>query len=516
MIKIVSNEQMRAMDVKTIDTLGVPGMVLMENAGRQTYEYIIEFIAELKVAGRIDIYCGKGNNGGDGYVIARHFYNNGYPVKIISVGDPENLKGDARNNYLICKNFNIPVDIINSKEQLQNNLSPAIIVDALLGTGIKGKVEGLFKDAIDFINGLGIPVVSVDIPSGINGDQPTVSGSVVSADLTVTMALPKRAHLFYPAKNYVGLLEIADISMPEDVKNSKSVALNHVEFSDLTFPILEDDAHKYTAGKLFVLAGSPGMTGAATLTASAALRTGVGLVNIGIPQSLNAVMEIKITEGLSVPLAETIEGSVAIEALPGIKDRINWADAVVIGPGCGRSDETLETLRASIQYCLETETPTLVDADGLYALSEDTELCARLNSGFLLTPHHGEFLRLMAVTKEKIQTEPWQCLWDYLNDKKYTVNLKGAPSMVGTPDGQIYINSTGNASLAKGGSGDVLAGIIGGLIARGLDPKEAAITGNYIHGEAADLLLSSQADVSILPSDLIDILPELFDINGEW
>jgi NAD(P)H-hydrate epimerase len=516
MIKIVSNEQMRAMDAQTIDTLGVPGMVLMENAGRQTYEYIIEFIAELNLTGRIDIYCGKGNNGGDGYVIARHFYNNGYPVKIISIGDPENLKGDARTNYLICKNYNIPVDIINFKEKLQNNISPAIIVDALLGTGIQGKVEGLFKNVIDFINSLGIPVVSVDIPSGLNGDLPTVSGAVVRADLTVTMALPKRAHLFYPAKNYVGLLEIADISMPEDVKNSESVTLNQVEFSDLTFPVLEDDAHKYTAGKLFILAGSPGMTGAAALTASAALRTGVGLVNVGIPQSLNSVLEIKITEGLSVPLAETTEGSVAKEALPGIKDRINWADAVVIGPGCGRSEETRETLRESIQYCLETDTPTLIDADGLYALSEDIKLCARLNSGFLLTPHHGEFLRLTTNNKGKIQTEPWQFLWDYLKDKKCTVNLKGSPSMVGTPDGQIFINSTGNASLAKGGSGDVLAGIIGGLMARGLGPNEAAITGNYIHGEAADLLLSSQAAVSILPSDLIDILPELFDIDGEW
>jgi len=516
MIKIVSNDQMRAMDTTTIEMLGVPGMVLMENAGRQTYEYILEFISEIGITGRIDVYCGKGNNGGDGYVIARHFYNNGYPVQILSVGDPEKLKGDAKANYLICKNYHIPLLVIDSMDQLNNQDPPELVVDALLGTGIKGEVHGIFKDSIDFINDLDVPVASVDIPSGINGDLPTVSGSVIMADLTVTMALPKRAHLFYPAKKYIGLLEIADIGMSESVTNSEDVTLNQIEFFDLSFPIVEDDAHKYNSGKLFILAGSPGMTGAASLTALAALRTGVGLVNIGIPQSLNPIMEIKITEGLTVPLTETIEGMVSKDALPGIRDRIDWADAVVIGPGCGRGEETLQVLRESIRYCLTTTTPTLIDADALYALSEDPDLCGKLSSDFLLTPHHGEFLRLSSTSKEHLLTEPWLCLEQYLSDKKVTINLKGAPSIVGTPDGQIYINPTGNVSLAKGGSGDVLAGIIGGLMARGLDPDEAAITGNYIHGEAADLLLSSQAAVSILPSDLLDVLPELFDLDEEW
>ena len=513
MIKIVSNEQMRSMDAQTIDTLGVPGMILMENAGRQTYEYIVEFMSELNLFGRIDVYCGKGNNGGDGYVIARHFFNNGYPVQILSIGDPEKLSGDAKTNYLICKNYDIPIRIINSKKQLLEYDIAGIIIDAMLGTGIKGEVKGLFKDIIDFINDLGTPVVSVDIPSGLNGDFPSVSGSAIKADMTVTMALPKRAHLFYPSKKYVGLLEIADISMPADVKHSESVKLNQVDFSDIRFPVIDDDAHKYTAGKLFILGGSPGMTGAVSLTASAALRTGVGLVNVGIPQSLNPVMEIKLTEGLTVPLAETLEGGVSRVALPGIHDRIDWADAVVIGPGCGRSEETVETLQESIKYCLDSKTPTLIDADGLYALSQHSDLCVHLTSDFLLTPHHGEFLRLSHDSRDRIRNEPWQCLEDFLKDKKCAINLKGAPSMVGTPDGQIYVNPTGNVSLAKGGSGDVLAGIIGGLMARGMDPLEASITGNYIHGEAADLLLSSQATVSILPTDLIEVLPELFDLD---
>lgn len=513
MIKIVSNDQMRAMDKKTIEELGVPGIVLMENAGRQTYEYILEFTTEIGLEGRIDIYCGKGNNGGDGYVVARHFFNNGYPVRILSVGNPEQLKGDAKTNYLICKKYNIPIVTIDSKDQLGEGELPGLIVDALLGTGINGPVHGLIKDVIEFINKCDVAVVSIDIPSGLNGDLPTVSGSVIDADMTVTMALPKRAHLFYPAKKHVGLLEIADISMPESVTNTDKVNLNQIEFSDLVFPSLEDDAYKYTSGKLFILAGSPGMTGAASLTASAALRTGVGLIHIGIPHSLNPVMEIKITEALTVPLTETIDGMVSEEALPGIKNRIDWADAVILGPGCGRGKETLQVLRKCIQYCLETKTSTLIDADALYALSENQDLCNKLTSDFLLTPHYGEFLRLTEIKKENLLQEPWLCLEKYLSNKNFSINLKGSPSMVGTPDGQIYINQTGNAALAKGGSGDVLAGIIGGLMARGLNPAQAAISGNFIHGEAADLLLSDYGAVSILPSDLIEILPELFNLS---
>ena len=513
MIKIVSNAQMKAMDAYTIDDLGVPGVVLMENAGRQTYEFILEYLSDNEIdATNIDVYCGKGNNGGDGYVIARHLFNDGYDVRIISVGDPDDLKGDARINYLICKNYSIPLIVIDSVDQIQNDHAPDLIVDALLGTGIKGAVRGLFKDVIESINNSKIPIVSVDIPSGLNGDSSSVPGEAIIADLTVTMALPKRAHLFYPAKKFVGDLEIADIGMPASVENSEDVTLNLVEYSDLNFPVLEEDAHKYTSGKLFVLAGSTGMTGAASLTALAALRLGVGLVNIGIPKSLNPILEVKVTEGLTVPLPETGTGMVSKEALSFIKERIDWADAVIIGPGSGREKETLKVLLDSIDYCNKLKKPALIDADALFALSEHLDFTKELSSNFVLTPHHGEFRRLSLNSKEEIETEPWLCLEKYLSDKKFFVNLKGAPSMVGVPNGQIFVNPTGNAGLAKGGSGDVLAGIIGGFLTRGLSPVEAAITGNFVHGEAADLLFSAYGATSLLPRDLIDVLPEIFDL----
>jgi NAD(P)H-hydrate epimerase len=509
MIKIVSNEQMRLMDNYTINELKVPGLILMENAGRHAFDYITEFIKENKLSGIIQIFCGKGNNGGDGYVIARHLFNNGYKIKLFSVGDPNELKGDAKINYQICENYKIPVTILSSLENLSTFPVPSLIIDALLGTGIKGEVKGLFNDVIEYINHSEAAVISIDIPSGLNGDSPGVTGNAVSADLTITMALPKRAHMFYPARKKTGRLEIADIGIPPSVRNNSEIKINLVEDSDLSLPELEEDDHKYSAGKLFILAGSTGMTGAASLTANAALRTGVGLVNIGIPKSLNSILEVKVTEGLTIPLPETSHGSISKSALPSIKEKIHWADAVIIGPGCGREAETLSALIHSISYCIDQNKPLLIDADALFALSKDPNCILKLNANVILTPHHGEFLRLHPYSKSELHDHPWKCLQDFLSDKDFSINLKGAPSIVGNYRGDIYINSTGNPGLAKGGSGDVLAGIIGGLMARGVEPVSAAISGNYIHGEAADILVDVYGISSLLPSDLIDVLPDL-------
>jgi len=512
MIKVLSNEQMRQIDEHTISHLNVPGTILMENAGRHSYEYISEFYITHNLDGAIILFCGKGNNGCDGYVIARHLFNNGYNTHIYAIGDPQELKGDAKINYQICKNYNIPITVITSPDHIPRNESPTLIIDALLGTGLNGKAQGIIEDVINYINRQAVPVISIDIPSGLNGDSPAIPGNTITADLTVTMALPKRAHLFYPAKKRVGRLEIADISIPAYLKEDPDLKLNLVEYSDLSFPQIAEDDHKYTAGKLFVLAGSPGMTGAASLVANAALRTGVGLLNIGIPKSLNAILEVKVTEGLTIPLPETNRGTVAESALPQLEKSIQWADAVIIGPGCGREEESLRVLNRCIDFCLSHDKPVVIDADALFALSTDSELAKRLNEKVVLTPHHGEFLKLTSFKKTDLQNLPWQCLNEYLINKNFVVNLKGAPSMVGIPDGKIFINPTGNPGLAKGGSGDVLAGIIGGFMARGLDPVTSAITGNFIHGEAADILLNVYGTTSLLPSDLIEVLPELLDI----
>jgi len=509
MIKIVSNEQMRRMDEYTINSLGVPGLILMENAGRETYEYICDYLSENNISGMIDIYCGKGNNGGDGYVVARHLFTAGYRVRLISVGHPEQLMGDAKINYQICRTYQIPLIILNTAGQLENMEHPVLVVDALLGTGIRGAVEGLFAEVIDYINSLDIPVISVDIPSGLNGDSALIEGKCISADLTVSMALPKRAHIFYPAKLKTGQLELADIGMPAAVKDDPAIKLNLVEYADLRFPVSAENAHKYNNGSLFILAGSPGMTGAVSLTARAAMRTGVGMINIGIPKNLNAIMEVKVTEALTVPLSETDAGTFSAKALEKIRERIDWADAVIIGPGCGREEETVQVIIDTVRYCNESNKRTLIDADALFALSLHRDLLGSLQNGFVLTPHGGEFRRLTGFEKSKIESAPWECLQTFIQDKKFIIDLKGSPSMAASPDGHLYVNPSGNAGLAKGGSGDVLSGMIGGLMARGIEPLQAVITGNFIHGETADLLLASHGSSAYLPSDLIEMLPQV-------
>jgi len=511
MIKVVSNSEMRYLDDHTINTIQIPGLVLMENAGLKSAIYIKHFIRTHNLSGAIHIYCGKGNNGGDGYVIARHFFDDNYDVKIFAVGDPEKLKGDAFSNYNSCKKLGIKITEINSADQLKSSVSPSLIIDALLGTGISGAVEGLYIDLINYINNLNVPVIAVDIPSGINGDSASVPGVAIKANATVTMALPKRAHIFYPARKHIGDLQIVRIGIPDSILNTVELKLNLVEKNDIRLPVLAEDTHKYSSGKLFILAGSPGMTGAAYLCAAAALRTGVGLVNLGIPKSLNVVMEEKITEALTVPLPETVKGSFSKEALAKIDERIDWADAVLIGPGMGREAETIDVIIQSIQLCLKKQKSVLIDADALFVLSENPALLKKLNSDCVLTPHHGEFLRFTDYNKEDFKSKPWEYLQKFLEDKNFVLNLKGAPSMVGSKDGQVFINPTGNQGLAKGGSGDVLSGIIAGFLCRGMDSKSAAIAGNYIHGMAADELISTKGITAMLPSDLIEILPKIME-----
>jgi ADP-dependent NAD(P)H-hydrate dehydratase / NAD(P)H-hydrate epimerase len=509
MIKVVSNVEMRQLDEFTINDMKIPGLVLMENAGLKSAQIIQKYIESNNLKGTVYIFCGKGNNGGDGYVIARQLFDEDYQVIIYSVGDPNQLKGDALSNYDSCKNLKIIINQIESKRNIKKLSNPALIVDALLGTGIKGPVSGLYEDIIKFINKQKIPVVAIDIPSGLNGDNAIPPGTAIDADFTITMALPKRAHIFYPAKKHVGKLYTVNIGIPKSKIQDPNLKLNLVEKNDIKLPELKANTHKYSSGKLFILAGSPGMTGAAYLSAAGALRTGIGLINIGIPKSLNEIMEKKITEALTVPLPETSSGSFSLTGLKTIQAKVEWADSVLIGPGIGRETETLQLAIEIIKFCIKQKKPTLLDADALFALSEFPEIIKKLNNKFLLTPHYGEFLRLSGFDKNELIRAPWQLLQDYLLDKNFIVNLKGAPSIVGQRDGQVFINPTGNQGLAKGGSGDVLSGIIAGLMGRGLDSLHSSITGNYIHGLAADNLIESKGMVSMLPSDLLGQIPAI-------
>ena len=507
MIKVVSNEEMRQLDNRTINELLVPGIVLMENAGYRSFVKIKQACDEKGIR-KAYIFTGKGNNGGDGFVVARHLVKAGFDVQIFALAVGDELKGDAKVNYTICVNYKIPVKKIESVDDLPQSVDGSLIVDALFGIGIKGAVRGLAAEVIRWINEQDAFVAAIDIPSGLNGNSAVVEGDVVKADLTSTMALPKYAHLFYPAKEYVGELFIADIAMPHFVEHSPEVKINWIQDDDVKIAVPQGAEHKYSAGKVFILAGSPGMTGAAVLSALGAGVSGAGLIYLGVAQSLNPILETKLTEQLTLPLEDNGKGILIAASLSKIKEKINWADSVLIGPGMGRDEETLHIIKEAVYYALSLNKKTVIDADALFMLSKYSELLEKLSGDVVLTPHHGEFMRLSGISRELLQQTPWQCGLDFSKKYDCVLNLKGAPSLTAA-GGNVFINSTGNAGLAKGGSGDILGGLISGFLARGMDPLTAAYSANYYHGKAADKALDEYGSYSFQPQDIMPYLKRM-------
>ncbi len=507
MIKVVTASEMREKDRFTIEDIGVPSVVLMENAGRAAARVIQRELEGINDP-LVYVFCGKGNNGGDGFVIARHLWNEGVFVRVFCTVSNSQLTGDALTNYKILKNMNIPIEFIGTIEDIEEleHLPPDILVDALLGTGIKGAVKGFIKDAIEFINkNLETRVVSIDLPSGLDASSPEVAGSAIRADITVTMALPKRCHALYPAKDYVGELYIADIGIPPFVLNKDDVKVEMLQKADIVLPYRYPDAHKYECGKVGVLAGSKGYTGAAYLTAQATMKIGAGLVVIGVPESLNPLMEQKLTEVITRPLPETKEQTISRNSLSAIQELLDWSDVLAIGPGLGRSDKVQNVV---ISILKEFDKPVVIDADALFALANHPEILKEAeHPNWILTPHLGEFVRFFpGETKESIAANRIEKAQAFAAQYGLKLLLKGAPSLVAMPDGRVYLNPTGNAGLASGGTGDVLTGFIAGLLAQGFDADEAAYTANFIHGYTADFMLEKETTYTLLAGALIENL----------
>ncbi len=503
---------MRQMDGFAIKELGIPGVVLMENAGKGTF-LVIESEFECEGGETVYLFCGKGNNGGDGYVIGRYLWNAGMQVKFFVAGEEDDLKGDALTNYDIVRKLGLPVEFISDKKDLQkiDRNVPDLVVDALLGTGITGAVYGFMKDVIAYINGLDCPVISVDVPSGLNADSPVVEGEAVLADMTVTMALPKVCHAFYPAKNYVGELYIVDIGIPQTHLNDPEVKIQVVESGDIELPERPPDAHKYMCGKLSILAGSAGFTGAAALSSQAALHTGAGMVILGIPASLNPIMETKLTEVITRPYGREILDSAEDED---VKYLLDWCDVLAIGPGLGRAEKTQKTILKILE---NWDRPAVIDADALYALAENPSIILKKpHPEWILTPHHGEFYRFFGdMEKEKFKSEFISLAREFAQKHQLVLLLKGAPSLVATPQGDIFVNPTGNEGLASGGTGDVLTGIIAGLRAQELSSVDAAVTGQFLHGQCADVVVEKNALYSLSASQLIDEIGKVMKVLGE-
>jgi hydroxyethylthiazole kinase-like uncharacterized protein yjeF len=510
-MKLLKAEEMKTIDHRASSEFGIPSLILMENAGLRTLEVIEDILGETRRKSII-ILAGKGNNGGDGLVVARHLLNSGAMVKVFFTGQVDKLTSDSRVNYEILMRMGASIIPLSSEQDLDrlmlSLMNADLIVDALYGIGFKGSLNPFDSRLVKMVNWCRAPVVAVDIPSGVEADSGRVHGEAIKADHTVTFALPKIGLVLEPGKEYVGTLSVADISIPavllED-KNIKTNLINEQIVRTMLKPRVAD-SHKGTYGHTLVIGGSPGMAGAVMMAALAALRTGAGLVTAAVPESLTTVVDSNLVEVMTAPLAETGHSAIAPEALPAIENLLGTVSVCAIGPGMSRYPEA----GAIVRFVLERSgIPLVIDADGLNALDNDITILKDRQVPIILTPHPGEMARLTGKSIEEIQSDRLETAREFAQKWGVTLVLKGNKTVIANPSGEAYINISGNPGMATAGSGDVLCGIISGLIAQGLKPQDAAFTGVYLHGLAGDLAAELRGERGLIAGDLISCLPQV-------
>jgi NAD(P)H-hydrate epimerase len=506
---IVTAGEMQAMDRRTIKAGGIPGIELMESAGRGATEFLLDFFPQATQS-RIGIIAGKGNNGGDGFVIARHLSLKGIQVSVYLLAKSSVVKGDAAENFKLLAPLKIPVieipDEKSFSDQKRNMQHFDLWVDAILGTGLQSEVRGFYREAIEFINSLKKPVFAVDMPSGLNSDTGQPCGACIQARATATFAFAKTGHILQPGAAFTGSLKIVDIGIPDHIPaeigpQQYLITPDHVRSA---FQPRQPDTHKGKTGHVLVVAGATGKTGAAAMTAMSAMRAGAGLVTLGVAQRINAILESLVLEAMTEPLADIDGGRLGESALDRILEVAAGKQCLALGPGLGQAKVTRTLVGRIIQ---ESSIPLVIDADGLNNLAGQTEILKKLNVPVILTPHPGEMARLTGATPVTVQTDRMKSARDFALEFKAHVVLKGAATVIAHPDGRVYINSTGNPGMAAGGMGDVLTGVIAGLIAQGFSPESATHAGVYLHGAAADTLAETIGPVGYLAGEVMDAIP---------
>lgn len=502
-MKLVTGEQMRTIDKYAIEKIGIPSIVLMENAARKVAEVCIRVLKD-KVKPKAMIFAGKGNNGGDGFAVARLLYNEGIQVEVILIGNSEDIKGDAKVNYDIIKNLGINVNGVYSliDKRLE---SVDIIIDAIYGTGLKGNIRQPAKDLIDTINNSGKYIVSVDIPSGISADTGEVLGCGIKANETVTFCMAKIGIIVYPGANYSGKISVVDISIPQSVINDMDIKYNTLTQSETNkmLPIRKNWSNKGSYGNLFVLGGSHEMTGAAGLVCKAGYRCGAGVVTCCTVESAVNVVQKLVAEAVEVSL-KSINGKVCEESYFQIVEKLKKASSIVIGPGLGTGKNVYQFVSKTVE---NANVPVVIDADGLNVLSENLEPLNRMTTTAIVTPHPKEMSRLTGLSVESILSDTIGTA--VLFSQKYNVItvLKDARTVIANADGRVYINMTGNNAMAKGGSGDVLSGVIGALLAQGMDGYDASVLGVYVHGLAGEIAAEDIGSYGLMAREIADYVP---------
>ncbi|MFH1073648.1 MAG: NAD(P)H-hydrate dehydratase [Candidatus Firestonebacteria bacterium] len=510
-MKIVSGRLMRKIDKTAVLQYKIPSLELMENAGREVVSFLSEkfpLLPNLKVL----VLCGKGNNGGDGFVISRLLLKKGINVSVFLLTLKSFCEGEVKTNLkkLLkagCKITEVAdlAAVDRFKEEVK---SADLIVDAILGTGFEGRVSLIYGKVIEIINSLEKKIiVSVDVPSGLNSDNGQVSGPCIVADYTVALGLVKLGLVVSPGINFTGELIVKDIGIPSEAVQAENINLNYVTQKDAGAfcPKRVLDLNKGRAGKILVVGGSAGLTGAPCLTAQSALRTGSGIVTVACAKGLNGIFEIKLTEVMTRPLPQNIDGSLSSKAAVLLLEMMGHYDVLALGPGLGKNKDTGKLVHNLIR---KVKNPVVLDADGLNFISKDPEVLKEKKGVLVVTPHPGEMSRLMGCSVDMIQKYRVEASLKFA--KKYNVItlLKGARTVIALPSGEVYINSTGNPGMATAGAGDVLTGVIASIIGQGMEPGKAAIFGAFIHGLAGDFAREDKGECGLIASDIISNIPK--------
>ena len=503
-MRVLNTQQMREADRRTIDEVGIPSIVLMENAGRQAVAAMEAAFEDLSTS-HVGVVCGRGNNGGDGFVVARTLVQRGVETSVFLLGSVADVRGDARTNLEVLGRIGLIVVEITNAQEWELHFSEIsrceLLVDAILGTGFHGQLSGLLETVVADINGLGVPIVAIDLPTGLSADTADVEGEAVEASMTVTLAAPKIPLVLPPADSHSGDLVIADIGIPlpllDEVEGPYIELLTRERMRELV-PARAADSHKGDFGRVLVIAGSLGRSGAAHLAAIGALRSGAGLVTVATPRSCLPIVAAMAPEYMTEGLDETAAGTVDFGALDRVLDF--KADVIAVGPGLGQSPGTAAFVHGLLE---RAGVPLILDADALNAFTGDPErLAGRDGVDVVITPHPGEMARLLNLSVEAVQHDRLRHATEFAATHRVHVVLKGHRTIVAGPDGRAFINLTGNSGMATGGTGDLLTGMIAAWFGQLLDAEAACKLAVYLHGTAGDLAEADEGEVALVASDV--------------
>ena len=505
----VTSAEMRALDRLMIEVYGTPGHVLMERAGAGATEVFWREFPDVRT--RPVVVAGKGNNGGDGFVVARRLLKRGVPCGVVLLARAEDVRGDAARNLKAFvraggRLIEAPGDagVPAVRKALEHS---RVVIDAIFGTGLNAPIEGPTAAVISLINACGLPVFAIDIPSGVDADRGEPLGVAVQAEATATFGFPKIGQLLFPGASHVGTLAIIDIGIAQEAIATvgPQTRLLTAPGVGAALPLRQRDAHKGDAGHVLIVAGGRGKSGAAVLTAEGAARAGAGLTTLALPETERAWVATQLREVMTTSLAGGSDGLFAAPAPSELDAVLAGKSAVVLGPGIGVSDATKALVRSLVASC---PLPLVIDADGLNCLAGDAAQLRQRPGPTVLTPHPGEMSRLVGMAVPAVQADRLGVARRLASDTGACIVLKGARTVIAGSDGRAAINPTGNPGMASGGMGDVLGGVIGGLCAQGLTAEDAAALGVYLHGMAADLAAAERGgEIGIIASDVIGGLP---------